>query len=188
MVLIPVLFHISMEAIQGRDDTRTLARLEQQWISIFQRGDSAVLENVLTGDFIYTAETGTLGKKEFIALAKLFDPSKRGIELTDNQMRIYGRAAISTGVATLRSRDGGQIKGESKVASRSGVVNLDELSRQEKSPPTSVAPRIVPAPMPIPNNRPVPVADAKYRYTAIYVKLRGRWQMVALHLSQVNRE
>lgn len=188
LALMLALVHSDMKATQEKDESRSLARLEKEWVATFNSANASILENVLADDFIYTNEGGTLGKREFVMRAEIFDLSKRRIELSDGRVRVYGTAAISTGTATLWPHAGDQIKGYSKVGSGSSVINLGELSRQQQLPPSSVKPRGVPAPMTVPQDRPVPRANSQYRYTAVYVKLRGRWQMVALHLSLATRE
>jgi hypothetical protein len=188
IVLTLVLFHPSVRAIQNNNDTRSLTRLEQKWVTLFRRPDRTVMESGIADDFIYTSETATLSKREFIKLVEKLDLSERRIELTNSRVRVYGRAAVSTGGAVLRPQADDQIKGNSKVTSRSAVINLAELSQQKKTASSSVGMRGVPAPMPVPQDRPVPDADARYRYTAMYIKVRGRWQMVALHLSWAARE
>lgn len=181
-----IFFLTDMKTAQDNNSARPLALLEQEWIKTFQSGNSGLLANVLAEDFIYTSGATSLSKEEFIASVGQHNLSKARIELTESRVRVYGTAAVSTGCAVLWPQDNSQVKGEPKVASGSAVVNLSELAEQQKPPP--VEPRGVPAPMPVPQGRPVPVADAKYRYTPMYVKLGGRWQMVALHLSQAMRE
>jgi hypothetical protein len=183
-----VLFHINMKAIEDNKDARSLARLEQQCIAAFEQHDLSVLENVLADDFIYTGQTMTLGKREFIAQVGKVELNERTLQLADGRVRVYASAAISTGGATLRPRTEDQIKGNNQVTSSPAVVNLGQLARQEKPAPSPGAQRVVPAPMIVPHDLPVPVAGAQYRYTAVYVKSHGRWQMAALHLSQASRE
>jgi hypothetical protein len=184
-VLLTLLFHAGVEMNQDNDTTRSLARLQEKWITGFRDHDPAVLEDALANDFMYTSETATLGKQEFISMAQRLDLTQKRIELTDSRVRVYGNAAVSTGGVLLRPQASDPIKGDSKIASESGVINLRELSRTEKPPKSTSNPRVVPAPMPVPQDRPVPVADTQYRYTAMYAKSRGRWQMVALHLSRI---
>lgn len=187
LVLTLLLFHTSMTAVQSQDndDTRSLARLEQKLIDIFEHRSQPALDDVLAPDFIYTSEAATLDKREFIVQAENFGFSKRRIELSGSRLRVYANAAISTGSARMRPGPDVPLKGTPKVASSSATLNLSELpdeKKQSSSPQTE--PRGVPAPMRVPQERPVAKTDERYRYTAMYVKLRGRWQMAALHLSR----
>jgi hypothetical protein len=182
-----LLFHTGMTTVNGQanDDRRSLARLEQKLIDIFEHRNQPLLDEALASDFTYTNEAATLGKREFIAQAENFGFVGKRIELSGNRLRVYGNAAISTGSASVRSDADVPVKGTPGVATGSATVNLGKLSEEEKrQPPPRAEPRAVPSPMSVPQDRPVPVADARYRYTAMYVKLRGRWQMVALHLSR----
>lgn len=186
LALTLILFNTSVKTMQDSEAARSLAQLELKWIADFQRRDPTLLENILADDFVYTSEIAILNKREFIARAEKLELGERKIELDNSRMRVYGSAAVSTGSIVLRSQVKDQIKGNSGVAAKSAVVNLGEM--QEKQPSSSGERRIVPSPMPVPRNRPVPAIDAQYRYTAIYVKLYGRWRLAALHLSRVVRE
>jgi Domain of unknown function (DUF4440) len=186
LTIIP--FHTAAKMNPDNDATRSLVRLQQEWITEFVRHGPAVMERLIADDFIYTSETSTIGKQEFILLAKKLDLSELRIELTDVRVRVFGIAAVSTGSVVLRRQGGDPIKGQSKTASDAAVVNLGELSRQEKQTSSKGKAKGVPAPMPIPHDHPVPVAEARYRYMAMYAKFRGRWQIVALHLSQTAPE
>jgi hypothetical protein len=188
LFLMFLLFRTGMTTVYGQanDDTRSLARLEQKLIDILEHRKQPLLDEVLASDFIYTNEAATLGKREFIAMAENLGFVGKRIELSGNRLRVYENAAVSTGNASVRTNADIPVKGTAGVASGSATVNLGKLSDEEKQPPPPprAEPRAVPSPMPVPQDRPVPAADARYRYTATYVRLRGRWQMVALHLSR----
>lgn len=175
-----IFLHTAMNAVQN-DDTRSLTLLEQQWITDFESRKSGLLEKVLSHDFVYVSEAGVLAKREFIALVEKFDLSSSTIQLNNKSVHVHGLAAVSSGSVVLLPKTSDQIKGESKVAAKSAVVNVGESVRKEP-PPTTRTARVVPAPMPVPQNSQV-LAPARHRYTAMYVKVVGRWRLVALHLS-----
>lgn len=179
-----VLLHTNINANQNDDAAHTLTRVEQKLLAALEAGDRAVLEDILTADFVYANEGETLNRKGAIARAAGINFTERKIELSKGTIRVYGNAAISTGTVMLRPRAKDEIRGVSQTASGSAVVNLGKLPRQEKTPPYSTQPRAVPAPMPEPHDLPVPAADVPYRYAARYIKRRGRWQMVELRLSR----
>jgi|GEM_PF-2963914 len=171
-----------MKPFQDTEESRTLARLEREWITALRQHDIPTVQSMIAADFTYSSDTAVLDKKGFLARLEEFDLGEKTIELIDERIRIFGTAAISTGAASFRQPSRDQVDGSVKVASGSAVVNLGELAREEKREPARTR-RGVPPPGPVSQDRPVQVAKPEYRYTAVYVRLRGRWQMVALHLS-----
>src|SRR5215210_7367642 len=96
IVLTLCLFQTGVTVSQD-NETRSLVRLQQEWMAAFQRHDWAVLKDLLAEDFTCTSDRGTLGKRDSISLAEKLDLGERRIELSDSRVRVYGSAAVSTG-------------------------------------------------------------------------------------------
>lgn len=188
------LFQASMTYAQDSAAAKRLKQIEREWINAFLRRDLRTLKDVLAEDFTYINGAEFLNKSEVIARAEKLNLNNQSVELVTNRVRLYGNAAVSTGRAAVKGQLPDQIKGEANAVSNPSVVNLGKLSRQNKGSQTSGDLKGVPSPLPVPHNLPVtdlqPMAAVvgQYQYTSIFIKQRGKWRLVALHLTHLAPE
>jgi len=116
---------------------QTIRRLENERSQAIVRGDTATLERIYADDFSNVGSSGAVRNK-----AQLIADNKSGALKVESQtldnvnVRVYGDAAIVTGLATLKGQDKGK-----------------DISGQ-------------------------------FRFTRVYVKRNGQWQMVVAHNSR----
>ena len=107
-------------------------QLETRRFEAVVRGDVAALEGILSDDLTYTHATGVFETKaEFLGKIKSGQLKYESFGPEDFRVRVYGPAAVITGIARVKVQVGGQ--------------------------PLSF----------------------RLRFTDVYVKRDGRWQMVA---------
>ncbi len=117
---------------------QTIRRLENERSQAIVRGDTATLERIYADDFSNVGSSGAVRNK-----AQLIADNKSGAVKVESQtldnlnVRVYGEAAIATGLATLNGQDKGK-----------------DISGQ-------------------------------FRFTRVYVKRNGQWQIVVAHNSRV---
>jgi uncharacterized protein (TIGR02246 family) len=117
---------------------QTIQRLENERAQAIVRSDAATLERIYADDFSTVGTSGEVRNK-----AQLIADNKSGALKVESQtlgnvnVRVYGDAAIATGMATLKGQDKGR-----------------DISGQ-------------------------------VRFTRVYVKRNGQWQLVAAHNSRV---
>jgi ketosteroid isomerase-like protein len=86
------------------DDARTLLDLEQRWATATGTRDHAVLDSILADGFVDVSWQGKLrGKAD--ALAAPAAPVKTEQTLSELTVRIYGDAAVVTGLNTAVAAD-----------------------------------------------------------------------------------
>jgi uncharacterized protein (TIGR02246 family) len=116
---------------------QTIRSLENERAQAIVRGDTATLERIYADDFSNVGSSGAIRNK-----AQLIEDNKSGALKVESQtldnvdVRVYGDAAIVTGLATLKGQDKGR-----------------DISGQ-------------------------------FRFTRVYVKRNGQWQMVVAHNSR----
>jgi uncharacterized protein (TIGR02246 family) len=117
---------------------QTIRRLENERAQAIVRGDTATLEWIYADDFSNVGSSGAIRNK-----AQLIEDNKSGALKLESQtldnvnVRVYGDAAIVTGLATLKGQDKGRD------------------------------------------------INGQFRFTRVYVKRNGQWQLVAAHNSRV---
>lgn len=79
---------------------QTLIRLEHTWLRALETSDVGVLEHILAHDFLDTSYNGELRTKAD-QLAGRADPSIESERLSELRVRVFGDAAIVTGLNTI---------------------------------------------------------------------------------------
>jgi ketosteroid isomerase-like protein len=91
------------------DPAAAVRACEQQWVDVYLRGDADAFAALMTDDFVYTSERGVFDKAAYVGNLRTGEIEMRGFRNSDLEVRVYGDAAVSTGVATLdaafRGRD-----------------------------------------------------------------------------------
>jgi ketosteroid isomerase-like protein len=75
------------------------------------RGDTASLEEIMADDAIYTHATGVVETKaEYLAKMKSGEVRYESFAPEQLQVRIYGTAAVLTGIAGVKAHVGGEVR------------------------------------------------------------------------------
>ena len=75
------------------------------------RGDMASLEEIMADDAIYTHATGVVETKaEYLAKMKSGEVRYESFAPEQLQVRIYGTAAVLTGIASVTAHVGGEVR------------------------------------------------------------------------------
>jgi ketosteroid isomerase-like protein len=115
-----------------------LVKLENEWCEALVKQDWAFMERVLADDYTWTDPDGNVHTKaDEIASIKFGQGKISSCALDDLKVRVYGDAAVITGLTTHK-----------------GIVEGKEASVQ-------------------------------FQWTDTWVKIAGRWQCVAAHISVI---
>lgn len=94
---------------QTENVEQTIRRLETERSQAIARGDFATLERIYADDFSLVSTSGTVrNKAQFIADHKSGALKTESQTFADVKVRVYGDAAIVTGLMTQKGRDKGQ--------------------------------------------------------------------------------
>lgn len=86
-------------------------RIETRRFAALARGDIASLEEIMADDAIYTHATGVVETKaEYLAKMKSGEVRYESFAPEQLQVRIYGTAAVLTGVAGVKAHVGGEVR------------------------------------------------------------------------------
>jgi hypothetical protein len=89
-------------------------RLEHESHEAFLRKDSGTLGRILADDFVFTDPEGKfVTKAEWMADLKSGELAFESIHMDDLRIRIYGDAAVTNGLVTMKMRSGeGSVTGQ----------------------------------------------------------------------------
>jgi ketosteroid isomerase-like protein len=83
---------------------KKVMQLEHDWAEADQKGDAAAMERYEAPDFTFTTPDGAVtGRADDINDLKTGNFKAEAIELNDLKVRVYGKAAVVTGKATLKN-------------------------------------------------------------------------------------
>jgi ketosteroid isomerase-like protein len=91
---------------QANKDEQALRRLEDEWLGSYLRGDKATFDRIASDDFTATDETATFrNKTQEREVVQAPPPSiKTSLTNEDVRVRIYGDAAIVTGLIVVKTQ------------------------------------------------------------------------------------
>ncbi|HEY6937217.1 MAG TPA: nuclear transport factor 2 family protein [Terriglobales bacterium] len=92
-----------------RDSASQVLAVEKQWNEVYQRGDIAMMNSLLTDDFIITVEDGnTYSKPGYIAHSGNSSVHVQISDMSDLQVRMHGNTAVVTGAYHEKGIDKGK--------------------------------------------------------------------------------
>ena len=98
-----------------------LLKREREWVEAFAKPDLALLERVMTDDYISNNADGTVtNKAESIAAAKAGSFAGTSFTSTDIKVRVYGDTGIITSLDTAKGKFNGQFRHTSIWVKRNG--------------------------------------------------------------------
>jgi ketosteroid isomerase-like protein len=81
-----------------KDNASQVLAVEKQWNEVYKRGDIAMMNSLLTDDFIITVEDGqTYSKPGYIAHSGSSSVHVQLSDMSDLQVRLHGKTAVVTG-------------------------------------------------------------------------------------------
>jgi ketosteroid isomerase-like protein len=108
LVLAPLAVPSSRVVAQSAKSTSTpeqqLRRLEDGWTTALVKRDSAYFRRNLHPDYVYSDETGVVGKEQVIAAQISGTDSVTSAENQDMRVHVHGSAAAVTGILIVRGR------------------------------------------------------------------------------------
>lgn len=104
-----VIAQSSASALHGGDTDaarRAVEALEQRWLAT--ENDPAALAGILADDFLHVLPTGVITRDEQLAFMRVHPAPKDGRtrRFEDLRVRVYGIAAVATGVVAATATDG----------------------------------------------------------------------------------
>jgi ketosteroid isomerase-like protein len=83
----------------GSDNSteKQLAEVERSWGESYARRDIAMLDQLLTDEFVDLGEDGSMDKTAYLAQTKGLTATAESFVFSDHRVRRYGDVAISTG-------------------------------------------------------------------------------------------
>lgn len=92
-----------------RDSASQVLAVEKQWNEVYKRGDIAMMNSLLTDDFIITVEDGqTYSKPGYIAHSGNATVHVQVSDMSDLQVRMHGNTAVVTGAYHEKGTDKGK--------------------------------------------------------------------------------
>jgi ketosteroid isomerase-like protein len=92
-----------------RDSASQVLAVEKQWNEVYKRGDIAMMNSLLTDDFIITVEDGqTYSKPGYIAHSGNSSVHVQVSDMSDLQVRMHGNTAVVTGAYHEKGIDKGK--------------------------------------------------------------------------------
>lgn len=96
-------------AADDASDTREILRVEAELCRAFEKGDAATLRKALDPGFTLVSSTGVVtGFAENVAEVEQREPAYEVFRNHDQAVRLYGDAAVVTGITTVKGRAGGE--------------------------------------------------------------------------------
>lgn len=110
LVLLLATLALSVSGAQSkRDSASQVLAVEKQWNEVYQRGDIAMMNSLLTDDFIITVEDGnTYSKPGYIAHSGNSTVHVQISDMSDLQVRMHGNTAVVTGAYHEKGTDKGK--------------------------------------------------------------------------------
>jgi len=94
---------------KDRQETEQVRQVEQQWIDAYVKADTATLEKIEADDFVLNDPSGAVKTKaDDIRDIKSGDMKFTQLKLDDSVIRVYGKVAIVTGLASVKGTYKGQ--------------------------------------------------------------------------------
>jgi len=122
------------------NDELTLKRLEQDWLDAYREGDADKMSRILADDFVGRwADGSTTDKRGTVEPVRTGAEKHSANQLVECKVRIYGEAAVVTGINTeqsiLEGRDGSGTISFTDVFVRRGGQWQVVASETKKVPP-----------------------------------------------------
>jgi len=96
-------------ARDAAQDEREIRRVEAELCSAFENGDAATLRKDLDSSFTLTSSTGVVTDfEQNVAEVAGGDPDYEIFRNHDQKVRLYGDAAIVTGITSIKGQSGGK--------------------------------------------------------------------------------
>src|SRR5690348_7241730 len=109
LVLLATLALSVSDAQNKRDSASQVLAVEKQWNEVYKRGDIAMMNSLLTDDFIITVEDGqTYSKPGYIAHSGNSSVHVQVSDMSDLQVRMHGNTAVVTGAYHEKGIDKGK--------------------------------------------------------------------------------
>ncbi|HTM43180.1 MAG TPA: nuclear transport factor 2 family protein [Terriglobales bacterium] len=109
LVLLATLALSVSDAQNKRDSASQVLAVEKQWNEVYKRGDIAMMNSLLTDDFIITVEDGqTYSKPGYIAHSGNSSVHVQVSDMSDLQVRMHGNTAVVTGAYHEKGTDKGK--------------------------------------------------------------------------------
>ncbi|HKC70146.1 MAG TPA: nuclear transport factor 2 family protein [Terriglobales bacterium] len=110
LVLVLAMLGLSASGAQSkRDSASQVLAVEKQWNEVYKRGDIAMMNSLLTDDFIITVEDGqTYSKPGYIAHSGNSSVHVQVSDMSDLQVRMHGNTAVVTGAYHEKGTDKGK--------------------------------------------------------------------------------
>ncbi|MCI4569326.1 nuclear transport factor 2 family protein [Lysobacter sp. CFH 32150] len=110
--LLAVMLAVATTPAMARDaaqDEREILSVEKALCHAFETGDADYLRRSLDEHFILTSSNGVVtDRAQNIAEVEKRDPSYEVFRNHDQKLRLYGDAAIVTGITTVKGQSGGE--------------------------------------------------------------------------------
>jgi hypothetical protein len=98
----------SSQARDAAQDEREIRRVESELCGAFEKGDAETLRNDLDRSFTLTSSTGVVTDfEQNVAEVARRDPAYETFRNHDQKVRLYGNAAIVTGITSIKGQSGG---------------------------------------------------------------------------------
>lgn len=99
---------LNLAGAPSNNSSQVLAA-EKQWNEVYKRGDIAMMNSLLTDDFIITVEDGsTFSKPGYIAHTGNTTVHVQVSDMSDLQVRMHGNTAVVTGAYHEKGKDKGK--------------------------------------------------------------------------------
>jgi len=110
LALVLAMLGLSASGAQSkRDSASQVLAVEKQWNEVYKRGDIAMMNSLLTDDFIITVEDGqTYSKPGYIAHSGNSSVHVQVSDMSDLQVRMHGNTAVVTGAYHEKGTDKGK--------------------------------------------------------------------------------
>ena len=99
----------SSYARDAAQDEREIRRVEAALCQAFEKGDAETLRQDLDASFTLTSSTGAVTDfEQNIAEVAQRDPAYETFRNHDQKVRLYGNAAVVTGITSIKGQSGGK--------------------------------------------------------------------------------
>ncbi|HEY6937904.1 MAG TPA: nuclear transport factor 2 family protein [Terriglobales bacterium] len=110
LVLVLLAAALSVSGAQSkRNSASQVLAVEKQWNEVYKRGDIAMMNSLLSDDFIITVEDGhTYSKPGYLAHSGNSSVHVQVSDMSDLQVRMHGNTAVVTGAYHEKGTDKGK--------------------------------------------------------------------------------
>jgi len=110
LLLVVVSTHAQPSSQGQRAVVEEIRKVDQERIHAQVHADAAALDRIYADDFIGIGPSGTLRtKKEVLADFTSKKLTFQSITTDDVRIRVYGNAAVETGLSTMKGQDAGKV-------------------------------------------------------------------------------